>query len=43
MTIKISKIVTVIAMLTLSIIKEEYDSKEEGGRESEGEIKTWRR
>ena len=30
MTIRISKIVTVIAMLTLSMIKKEYDSKEEG-------------
>ena len=30
MTIRISKIVTVIAMLTLLMIKKEYDSKEEG-------------
>ena len=30
MTIRISKIVTVIAMLTLSMIKNEHDSKEEG-------------
>ena len=30
MTIRISKIVTVIALLTLSMIKKEYDSKEEG-------------
>ena len=30
MTIRISKIVTVSSMLTLSMIKKEYDSKEEG-------------
>ena len=30
MTIRISKIVTVIALLILSMIKEECDSKEEG-------------
>ena len=30
MTIRISKIVTVIALLTLSMIKKKYDAKEEG-------------